>query len=178
MQNADFPPQHPCEKYRANETQVFQAMARLDPVYVGRKSKNDIVSRAGDLRSTYDEELLEKSSDAGRRVENVHTKLYEKLLSEGGTREELEDAMLHYFLARKMTAEEAGDLILEDEMAYHQGNIDVTQDGPPVYTSKDTLSILTVNLGNFVRGRKQTVPAKYAPHIDRKEYDSQVSDHW
>ena len=33
-QNADFPPQHPCEKYRANETQVFQAMARLDPVYI------------------------------------------------------------------------------------------------------------------------------------------------
>ena len=33
----------------------------------GRKSKNEIVFRAGDLRSTYDEELLEKSSDAGVR---------------------------------------------------------------------------------------------------------------
>ena len=113
--------------------------------------------------------MLEKSSDAGPRVENAHKKLYEKLLSEGGTCEELENAVLHYFLACKITAEEAGDLILEDEMAYHQGNIDVMQDGPPVYTSKDTLSILTVNLGNFVRGRKKTVPAQYAPHIDRKD---------
>ena len=53
----------------------------MDPVYMGRKSKNDIVFRAGDLRSTYDEELFEKSSDAGNRVGNAHKKLYEKLLS-------------------------------------------------------------------------------------------------
>ena len=172
MESNDFPPQHPCEKHRANDTKVFQAMARLDPVYMGRKSKNDIVFRAGDLRSTYDEELLEKSSDAGLRVENAHKKLYEKLLSEGGTLEELENAMLHYFLACKITAEEAGDLVLEDEQAYHQGNTDIMLDGPPVYTSKDTLSILTVNLGNFVRGRKKTVPAKFAQHVDRKDYDS------
>ena len=114
-QNANFPAQHPYEKYRANETQVFQAMARLDPVYMGRKSKNDVVFGAGDLRSTYDEELLEKSSDAGLRVERAHKKLCEKLLAEGGTREQLQNAMLRYFLACKITAEEAGDLILEDE---------------------------------------------------------------
>ena len=131
-------------------------MARLDPVCMGRKSKGDIVFRAGDLRSTYDEELLEKSSDAGLRVGNAHKKLYEKLLSEGGTLQELENAMLHYFLACKITAEEAGDLVLEDEEAYHQTNSDIMLDGPPVYTSKDTLSILTVNLGNFVRSRKKT----------------------
>ena len=60
-QNADFPAKHPYKKYRyrANETQVFQCMANMDPVHMGRKSKNDIVFRAGDLRSTYDEELLE-----------------------------------------------------------------------------------------------------------------------
>ena len=70
-QNADFLAQHPYEKYRANETQVFQCMAKMDPVYMGRKSKNDIVFRAGDLRSTYGKELLEKSSDAGLRL-SVH----------------------------------------------------------------------------------------------------------
>ena len=73
-QNADFPAQHPYEKYRANETQVFQFIAKTDPVYMGRVSKNDIVFRAGDLRSTYDEDLLEKSSDAGLRVERAHKK--------------------------------------------------------------------------------------------------------
>ena len=39
----DFPAQHPCEKYRAQERRVFEAMARMGPVYMGRKSKNDIV---------------------------------------------------------------------------------------------------------------------------------------
>ena len=33
-------------------------MACMDPVYMGRKSKNNIVFRPDDLRSTYDEELL------------------------------------------------------------------------------------------------------------------------
>ena len=71
----------------------------------------------------------------------------------------------------KITAEEAGDLVLEDEQAYHQGNTDIMLDGPPVHTSKDTLNILTVNLGNFVRGRKKTVPAKFAQHVDHKDYN-------
>ena len=144
-------------------------MAKMDPVYMGRKSKNNIVFRAGDLRSTYDEDLLEKSSDAGLRVESAHKKLYEKLLSDGGTREQLQNAMLHYFLACEITAEEAGDLILEDEKAYHQSNADIMQDGPPVHTSKEGLSILTVNLGNSIRGRKKTVPAKYAQFVNRKD---------
>ena len=119
----------------------------------------------------YDEELLEKSSDAGLRVGNAHKKLYKKLLSEGGTQEELQNAMLHYFLACKITAEEAGDLVLEDEQAYHQANTDIMLDGPPVYTSKEALSILTVNLGNFVRGCKKTVPEKFTAHVDRKDYN-------
>ena len=175
-QNADFPAKHPYEKYRANETQVFQSMARMDPVYMGRKSKNDIVFRAGDLRSTYDEELLEKSSDAGLRVEPAHKKLYEKLLSEGGTREQLQNAMLHYFLACKITAEVAGDLILEDEKAYHQTNEDIRQDGPPVYTSKESLSILTVNLGNFVRvGKRLCQPNTHSSSTVRM---TQASVHW
>ena len=166
--SSDFPAQHPCEKYRATERRVFD---RMDPVHMGRKSKNDIVFRAVDLRSTYDEELLEKSSDAGLRVGNAHKKLYEKLHSEGSTQEELENAMLHYFLACKIMAEEAGDLVLEDEQAFHQANTNIMLDGPPVYTSKEALSILTVNLGNFVRGRKKTVPDKFAAHVDRKDYN-------
>ena len=164
-QSADFPAQY--EKYRAAETQVFQSMARLDPVYMGRKSKNDIAFKAGDVRSTYDEELLEKSSDAGLRVERARKKLYEKLLSEGGTREQLQNAMLHYFLACKITVEEAGDLILEDEKEYFKGSEDILRDGPPVYTSKDYLPILTVNLGNFIRGRKKMVPAKFREGQDQ-----------
>ena len=54
----DFPAQHPCEKYRATEKRVFEAMARLDPVYMGRKSKNDIVFQAGDLRRGVAREVI------------------------------------------------------------------------------------------------------------------------
>ena len=174
--SSDFPAQHPCEKYRATERRVFEAMARVDLVYMGRKSKNDIVFRASDLRSTYDEELLEKSSDAGLRVGNARKKLYEKLLSEGGTQEELQNAMLHYFLACKITAEEAGDLVLEDEQAYDKTNNDIMLDGPPVYASKEALSILTVNLGNFVRGRKKTAPESLQ-HTSTVRTTT-MSDHW
>ena len=97
----------------------------MDPLHIGRKSKNDIVFRAGDLRSTYDE-LLEKSSDASLRVDNTYKKLYEMLLSEEGIQEELQNTILYYFLACKITAEEAGDLVLEDERVYH--------DAPPICT--------------------------------------------
>ena len=45
-------------------------------------------------------------------------------------------------------------------------------DGPPLYTSKEALGILTVNLGNFVRGRKKTVPGKFVAHVDRKDGDN------
>ena len=121
-QNRDFPAQHPHEEYRAAEMQVFQSMARLDPVYMGRKSKNETAFRAGDVRSICDEELLDKSSDSGLRVERAHkNKLYEKLLAEGGTREQLQNATLRYFLACKIAVEEAGDLILEDERKYLRG---------------------------------------------------------
>ena len=47
-------------------------------------------------------------------------------------------------------------------------------DGPPVYTTKDSLSILTVNLGNFARGRKKTLPEKFAQHLDNRDH-TQVS---
>ena len=55
--------------------------------------------------------------------------------------------------------------VLEDERKYFEGNEDILRDGPPIYTSKDYLSILTVNLGNFIRGRKKTVPEKFARMI-------------
>ena len=127
-------------------------MARLDPVYLNRKSKNDIVFRAGDLRSTYDEELLEKSSNAGMRVGNAHKSFMRSSFQEG-TQEELQNAMLHYFLACKITSEKAGDLVLEDERAYHETTPTSWWTVRP-FTSKEALGILTVNLGNFVRGRK------------------------
>ena len=45
---------------------------------------------------------------------------------------------------------------------------DQTTDGH-VYTPKLSLGYLTVNLGNFVRGRKCTLPAVYANFIDEAD---------
>ena len=72
----------------------------------------------------------------------MHIKSSMRSSFQGGTYEELQNAMLHYFLACKIMAEEAGD-VLEDERAYHETNTNIMLDGPPVYTSKEALSILT-----------------------------------
>ena len=117
---------------------------------------------AGNARSGYDEELLEMSSDAGTRVERAHKKLCLKPLAKGGTREQLQNAMLHYFLAGKIAVKEVGDLILEDEETCFREEFDTSRDGPPAYTSKESLAFLTVNLGNFIRGRKNAIPEKFA----------------
>ena len=108
----DFPPRHPFEKHRASEEAVFTEMAKMSPVHMGRKS------------STYDEDLLEKSSEAGR--------------------EQLQNATLHYFLACKISVEEAGDIILEEEQTFFEEEA-------------------AINADNLVRGRKNTAPEKSTP---------------
>ena len=155
----------------AGERDVFAAMAQMDPIFMTRKSKKEICFRAGDARSTFDEDLLEKSSAIGIASEMAQKKLYDKLLSEGGTRTHLQNAMLHYFLACKISVEEVGDLILEDEKVLIKEEQDLERDGPPIYTSKDGLSFLTVNLGNFVRGRKNSLPSKFADLIEQQHED-------
>ena len=88
------------------------------------------------------------------------------------TRSNLQNAFLHYFLSCGIDKEEVGKLILDDAAATRVMELrvsDRTDDGH-VYTSKNSLGLLTVNLGNFVRGRNNTLPAVYAALID--EHDS------
>ena len=64
--------------------------------------------------------------------------------------------------------EEIGELTLdhpEVEKAIQHRERDQTTFGH-VYTSKIGLGYLTVNLGNFVRGRKNTLPKVYAGIVD------------
>ena len=76
----------------------------------------------------------------------------------GGTREQLQNAMLHYFLACKISVDEVGDIILEDEQALFKEEAAINADCPPTYIFKESLSVLAVNLLNLIRGRKNTVP--------------------
>ena len=46
-------------------------MARLDPVYIGCKPRNEISSSAGDVRSTFDNDLLEKSAAVVLKMKNI-----------------------------------------------------------------------------------------------------------
>ena len=67
--------------------------------------------------------------------------------------------------------EEIGELMLdhpEVDKAMEHRERDQTTDGH-VYTSKISLGYLTVNLGNFVRGRKSTLPKVYAEFIDQPD---------
>ena len=112
---------HPTQKYGCTETELWNHLKRLPPVYEGRVAKGKIIFDAGDVRSTVDDSLLQKSSNAAQRAESLR------------------------------------------RGARHQ-----TTDGH-VYTPKLSVGYLTVNLGNFVRGRKCTLPAVYANFIDEPD---------
>ena len=83
--------------------------------------------------------------------------------------------MLHHFLSCGIDKEEIGELTLdhpEVEKTIHHRERDQTTFGH-VDTSKIGLGYLTVNLGNFVRGRKNTLPKVYAGVVDELD-DSRV----
>ncbi len=160
---------HPYEKFRTNEYDTFEAMAKLPPVFEGRKGKNDIAFSAGDIRSTYDEDLLEKSSAIAPRCEAIKQQLIERLSSKGGTREQLQNAMLHYFLACSISMDEVGDIAIDEAEEFYRQFVEEERTGARLYQSKDRLSVMVLNLGNFVRGKKNTVPPAYSDHIEELE---------
>ena len=74
--------------------------------------------RSGDVRSTLDDQLMEKASNVKETALEVQDALLEKVkeLPESGkpaTRAELMNAMLHYFLAAGIDEEDIGDLSLK-----------------------------------------------------------------
>ena len=95
----DFPPRHPFKKHRASEEAAFTEMAKMSPVHMGRKS------------STYDEDLLEKSSEAGLIAGDANMAAYHT----GGSRQgstSVHDScfqeMVRYYL-RAYTGAHQGD---------------------------------------------------------------------
>ena len=150
----------PTQKYGCTERELWNQIRRLPPVYEGRVGKGKIIFDAGDVRSTVDDVLLEKSSNAAEKAESLRRELLERLESVRGTRSALQNSLLHTFLSCGINKEEIGELTLdhpEVDKAMKHRERDQTTDGH-VYTSKIGLGYLTVNLGNFVRGRKSTLP--------------------
>ena len=58
---------HPTQKYGNTERLLWDCMKRLEPVYENRVSKGKIIFDAGDVRSTIDDDLLEKSSTCAHK---------------------------------------------------------------------------------------------------------------
>ena len=104
---------HPTQKYGCTEMQLWNQIKRLPPVYEGRVSKGKISFDAGDVRSTVDDVLLEKSSNAAERAANLRRELLEKLESVRGTRGTLQNSLLHHFLSCGIDKEEIGELTLD-----------------------------------------------------------------
>ena len=75
--------------------------------------KGKIIFDAGDVRSTVDDSLLEKSSNAAQNADSLRRELLDKLESVRGTRGNLQNSLLHNFLSRGINKEEIGELMLD-----------------------------------------------------------------
>ena len=67
--------EHPTQKYFTSERNLWDCMRRLDPVYAHRLAKGKIIFDAGDVRSTVDDDLLEKSSTCAQRADRLGREL-------------------------------------------------------------------------------------------------------
>eukprot|EP00439_Symbiodinium_sp_Y106_P052770 s2704_g7.t1 len=54
---------HPMTKYTLSEDDLFKHMCTMDPIYERYPAKKDVVFRSGDVRSTLDDQLMEKASN-------------------------------------------------------------------------------------------------------------------
>ena len=111
-------------------------MKRLDPVYKHRLARGKIIFDAGDVRSTIDDDLLEKGSTCAQRADSLRRELLGML---GNVPAITFKMPCNVVAQRGMEARER----------------DRTDEGH-IYTSKTSLGFLTVNLSNFARGRKCT----------------------
>ena len=142
---------------------MFGYMCQMNPIYERRPARNQVIFHSGDIRSTLNDSLMEKASAIRETALEVPDALLERVkeLSDTGnpaTREELMNALLHYFLAAGVDEEEIGDLSLDKIPNPQLHRFGLAEDAPvPVYTCKSKYTALIANLGSFVRGRKRTV---------------------
>ncbi|CAE7255859.1 unnamed protein product [Symbiodinium sp. CCMP2456] len=163
---------HQQEKFHLSETELFDSLVKMQPIYMCRPSCNDLVFGAGDIRSTLDHHVMEKASDIRASALEVMSGLIEKVKEldsqrKPATREELLNYMLHTFLCMGVSQEEIGDLSLDKMPSPQLFRFGFAEDAPvPVYTSKTKYAAMVLNLSNFSRGRKQSAPSVFSDNID------------
>ncbi|CAE7861040.1 unnamed protein product, partial [Symbiodinium necroappetens] len=111
-------PPHFHMKYNFSEEDLMEQVCRMEPIYNRRTTRLDVVFRAGGYRSTLDDREMAKASRAREEALELNHMLLERLRElnrdrRSAGREELINAMLHYFLAAGVDDDELGDLSLE-----------------------------------------------------------------
>ena len=161
-------PHHPHMKFNFAEEDLMESVNQMEPIYDRRSSKMNVVFRAGDYRSTLDDKEMARASAAREEALELNQKLLERLRElnqnrRSASREELMNAMLHYFLAVGVDDDELGDLSLERMPK----PIGPAEEGPvPIYNSRSKYTALVLNLGSFARNRKRSAPKVFSDIID------------
>ena len=71
---------HPMTKYTLSENDLFKHMCTMDPIYNRFPAKKEVVFRSGDVRSTLDDQLMEKASNVKETALEVQEALLEKAI--------------------------------------------------------------------------------------------------
>ena len=169
-------PRHAHMKYNFSEEDLMESVCQMAPIYERRSTKMDVVFRAGDYRSTLDDKEMARASAAHEEALELNQQLIQRLRElnqnrRSASREELMNAMLHYFLAVGVDDDELGDLSFE-RMPKPMGP---AEEGPvPIYNSRSKYTALVLNLGSFVRNRKRSTPSVFSEIIDHDDSGESV----
>ena len=169
-------PRHPHMKFNFSEEDLMESVNQLEPIYDRRRSKMNVVFRAGDYRSTLDDKEMARASAAREEALELNQKLFERLRElnqnrRSASREELMNATLHYFLAVGVDDDELGDLSLERMPK----PIGPAEEGPvPIYNCRSKYTALVLNLGSFARNRKRSTPSAFSEIIDHDDSGESV----
>ncbi|OLQ08703.1 hypothetical protein AK812_SmicGene7804 [Symbiodinium microadriaticum] len=161
-------PNHPHMKFNFAEEDLMDSVNQMEPIYDRRTSKMNVVFRTGDYRSTLDDKEMARASTAREQALELNQQLLERLRElnksrRSASREELMNAMLHYFLAVGVDDGDLGDLSLERMPK----PIGPAEEGPvPIYNSRSKYTALVLNLGSFARNRKRSAPSTFSNIID------------
>ena len=171
LRDPNAPFTHPTQKYGNSERLLWDCMQRMEPVYENRVSKGKTIFDAGDVRSTIDNDLLEKSSICAQKADSLRQESWKS--SEMFEVPAVTCKMRCFTTSCRMASAKRKSASSFSKMLWPTGPWN-SERGIELMKGTFThrrlhLDFLTVNLGNFVRGRKHTLPAVYAGFLDERD---------
>ncbi|CAE7464111.1 unnamed protein product [Symbiodinium natans] len=146
-------------KFQVPEVPFFETMATMPPLWEFRPAAKQVAFKSIDVRSTFSTDALERSYNAHVAIAEKEALLMESLAKTNATRGDLLNTLLRHFLAcGSLETTSLGSSAFAEEP-------DPMAEMTHLATSRVGLSVMVANLGNFARGRKGTLPPKYADLI-------------